>query len=216
MENIKEYLEIAYYISGILLVWVAYLALGQIKVARQQLEEQKKSLKITSKRDALKLTSEQVTNYGINIIPLQSTLEVAINKHGVTFFKNSKVEINGAEIKVTPPQDEKELQKIELIVKDFTNVMNALEGFAVYFASGVANEKLAYQSLAKTYCHHLKTYIPLLVMIDAGNKRFSASMFLFNTWYSRLVAEELAVEQAKINEKIKSHKTHTISTVGET
>ncbi|WP_332399367.1 hypothetical protein [Vibrio metschnikovii] len=216
MENIKEFLEIAYYISGILLVWVAYLALGQIKVARQQLEEQKKSLKITSKRDALKLTSEQVTNYGINIIPLQSTLEVAINKHGVTFFKNSKVEINGAEIKVTPPQDEKELEKIELIVKDFTNVMNALEGFAVYFASGVANEKLAYQSLAKTYCHHLQKYMPLLVMIDAGNKRFSASMFLFNAWHSRLVAEELAMERAKINEKIKSHKTHTISTVGET
>ena len=72
MELFKEIIEIAYFISGPALVVIAYLALSQIKVAKKQIEAQRNATRISSKRDALKATSEQIAKYASEIIPLQN------------------------------------------------------------------------------------------------------------------------------------------------
>ncbi|MCI0510961.1 MULTISPECIES: hypothetical protein [Chromohalobacter] len=63
MQTLKEILELVYYVSGPLLVVVAFLALGQIRVAKDQLKAQKKAVAISAKRDALRITAEQISNY---------------------------------------------------------------------------------------------------------------------------------------------------------
>ncbi|EGR7943221.1 hypothetical protein [Vibrio vulnificus] len=216
MDYIKEVLETVYYLSGVVLVLIAYLALGQIKVAKQHLEEQKKALKITSKRDALKLTSEQIGHYGNFIVPLQTELDIKIDEHKIKFFSESDVTYGDGTIKVAPYTDEKDMAKLLLIVKEFTKVMNSMEGFAVYFVSGVAEEKVAYHSLSSTYCAMMKKLMPMLVIVDAGNKRFSASMQLFHIWNSRLIAEDLALERDKINEQLKEHRSFSVDSIGTT
>jgi hypothetical protein len=214
MENFKEFLEIIYFISGPILVIIAYLALGQIKVAKEQIEEQKNASKINSKRDALKLTSEQITHSGAFIIPLQNALNVSINKNNIKYFDESSVEILGNKIKVTPCKREGEFEKLSYVGSEFTAVMNAMEGFAVFFSSGVADEKIAFYSLSETYCNQIKLLLPLLVPIRAGEKKLTACMHLFTIWNSRLEAEKLEMQKSELDKKIKNHKTHTVTTVG--
>lgn len=126
MESIKNFLEIVYFLSGPALVAIAYIALGQIKVARSQIEEQRKATRISAQRDALKLTSEQIREYGLKIIPLLNILDKAINDNNIKFFEKSEIIINDNSIKVKPYTSDNELKKIANVINEFLNVMNAL------------------------------------------------------------------------------------------
>ena len=76
MQLVKDILELMYFLSGPVIALIAFIALGHIKVARQQLEEQKRALAISSKRDALKITSDQISTYSSTIIPLLGSVSV--------------------------------------------------------------------------------------------------------------------------------------------
>ena len=67
MEESINYLEAAYFISGIVVAICAIIALYQIRLA-------KASLQIQSKRDSLKLTAAQCSDYSERIIKLQNNL----------------------------------------------------------------------------------------------------------------------------------------------
>jgi len=222
MDNFKELLEIVYFISGPILVFIAYLALEQIKVAKSQIEEQRDTSMMNAKRDSLKLTSEQVSNYGTIIIPLQNVLDQAIKKNDIKYFSESSVDISEGDVKVTHCQRDGEFEKMTTIMSEFTEVMNAMEGFAVYFTSGVADENVAYLSLSNSYCNQIRKLLPLLTTFGAvegaavENRRFIACIRLFSIWNSRLEAEKLEEKKLELDKKIKSHKTYTIPTVGTT
>ncbi|EGQ8146827.1 hypothetical protein WOC09_23455 [Vibrio parahaemolyticus] len=216
MDEIKNYLELAYYASGICLLLVAYLALGQVKIAQEQLNEQRKALSISSKRDALKLTSEQVVIYGKDIIPLINKFTTAVKKHEIEFFDKSEIVVETDSIIIKPYKDDEDYLKVKEVIPEFVELMNAMEAFAVYFTSGVADESTAYNCLGSSYCNHLKKALPLAHIFDQNDKSYSASMQLFKVWYSRLVAEELELEQKKLMAKIDNLKEQRISIVGET
>lgn len=215
METFKEILEVIYFISGPALVVIVYLGLSQIKVAREQVEAQRKATRINAKRDALKITSEQIMKYGSEVIPLQNVFNEKVKSEEIKFFTDSKVKITGREIQVKPCADDNEVKKLKSLIYEFTSVMNAMEGFSVFFTSGVADEKVAFRSLSSTYCYFVKELLPLLVLVEAGNKRFTATMQLFHIWYSRLESENLEKQKEELERKIKSNKTQTIEIIGE-
>ena len=85
MSALRDVLEISYFVSGPALVLVAYLALSQIKIAKQQLTAQQDATRISAKRDSLKATSEQVARYGSEIIPLQNALFKKIKTENINY-----------------------------------------------------------------------------------------------------------------------------------
>lgn len=214
METTKDILEILYFISGPALVLIGYFALSQIKVAREQIEAQREASKINSKRDALRTTSEQVTRYCNEIIDLQNKLDHRIEAGGIKFFEKSKVKISGDNIQVNPCSDENERKKLLSIMMEFTNVMNAMEGFSIYFISGVADEKVAYLSLSNTFCGFIKKVLPLVVPVISDGHRLSATIKLFHIWNARLEAESLKQQKEDLEKKLKDNKLQSIKTVG--
>ena len=215
MDSFRDILEIIYFISGPLLVLIAYGALSQIKVAKEQLEEQRKFSQIASKRDALKVTSEQITSYGSDIVPLQNIYHKKIESEEIKYFSKSTVEVNGNEIRMEPCKDKAEFKKLELILEEYTNVLNRMEGFSVFFMSGVADEKIAYLSLSDTFCTFVKEAMPLLLLLDPDKNRFTATTSLFFTWNSRLESESLKKQKELLDKKIKNNQPQTVKFVGE-
>lgn len=180
MEQLKEILELLYLLSGPVIAVLAYLALEQIKIARKQLEEQRKATRINSKRDALKTMSEQIAKYGSEIIPLINALDYKIKSENIEYFKKSKVEITPEGMNIFPCSDSDEIEKVKSIFPEFTEMMNALEGFSTFFISGVADEKTAFHSLSTTFCNTVKEKAPLIVMTPEGDHHFEATVKSFS------------------------------------
>lgn len=215
LTELKYWLEIAYLISGPLIAVIAYLALGQIRLAKKQLEEQKKSLSITSKRDALKLTADQITMYGEKIIPLQNALDEKLNAEGVEVLEKFRVEFESGAIKVIPPKEEIKFEDFTCFAKEFIAVANTMESFSTYFASGVADEKVAYLSLGSTFCSSMKKMTPILIPLGNNGRRFSASLRLYSIWGSRLEGEALEKQRNEIDKKLKSKEQVSVKVLGE-
>lgn len=214
MPEIRGILEIIYFISGPALVVIAYLALSQIKVAKQQIEAQRETTRISAKRDSLRVTSEQVAKYGSEIIPLQSALFKKIKSEEVNYFAKSKVTIADNKLSTTPCADKKEIEKLGLITQEFVSTMNSMEGFSVYFTSGVADEEIAFRSISVTFCDSISKLLPLLIPMTDGENRFTSTMKLFMIWHTRLQKEDMEKQKANLEEKLKSQNIQTIRPFG--
>lgn len=215
MEQVKNWLEIIYFLSGPAIAVIAYFALAQIRVAKTQLEEQKKALRITSKRDALKLTAEQVTLYCDKIIPLQNTLDAKLKSEGIDFLDKFEIEFESGSIRVIPPKEDIKSQEFSKFGKEFVDVANAMESFSTYFATGVADERIAYLSLGSTFCASMKTYAPILIPLGNDGRRFSATLRLYSIWGVRLESENLEKQKAEIDKKLRSKKQVFTKVVGD-
>ncbi len=215
MEQVRDYLEILYFLSGPALVVIACIALVQIKLAKNQIEVQRNATKISAKRDALRLASEQIKDYGSTIIPIINNLNKKIEAKSIEFFKKSKVVIGDDSFKVNPRIDVAEIDKIINIIPEFLNVMNALEGFSAFFVSGVADEKMAYRSLSTTFCNSVKNFLPLIVMLSSNRKSFSATMKLFSIWKNRLDSEVMEKQMQELEKRLRSKKERTLRTIGD-
>ncbi len=214
MEDFKDIVELIYFFSGPLLVLVAYLALDQIKVSKNQILEQRNALIITSKRESLKLSSEQITFYGKEIIPSLNILDHRIESENIEFFKKSKVTIRDDGISVVPYYETNDFDKLNKIVPEFTKALNLLEGFSTYFISGVADEKFAYRSLSTTFCESIKDILPLIIYVSDDGHRFSATIELFVMWNSRMETESIKKEKAELEKRLKNKKEISINTLG--
>lgn len=193
---------------------IAFLALGQIRVAKEQMEEQKRSLKLTSKRDALKLTAEQVTLYCDKTIPLQNTLSAKLELHNVEILEKFEIEFGSNSIKVIPPEENFKFEEFTVFAKEFIDVANSMESFSTYFVSGVADEKFAYLSLGSTFCNSMKKMAPILIPISKDGRHFSATLELYRIWGLRLENEDLEKQKLEINRKLKSKKQVSTKVIG--
>lgn len=214
MSEIKNWLEIVYFLSGPAITLIAYLALGQIRVAKEQIIEQKKALRVSSKRDALKLTAEQVTLYCDKIIPLQNILDRKIKAEGIDFLEKFQVVFSADSIKLIPPKENIDYSTFAGIATELVGVANALESFSTYFISGVADEELAYLSLGSTFCKSMKKIAPILIPVSDKGKNYSAAFKLYSIWGSRFESEDLGKQKAEIEKKLQSKKHVSVNVLG--
>ncbi|MFG0872201.1 hypothetical protein ACF8QD_00580 [Aeromonas media] len=215
LTEIKVWLDVAYLLSGPVIAVIAYLALGQIRIAKAQIEEQRNALRVTSKRDALKLTSEQVTLYCDKIIPLQNVFYKKMRDEGVDVFDKFGVEFDSESIKLIPPGEQVDIEVLGKFVTEFVNVANAMESFSTYFMSGVADEEVAYLSLGSTFCSTMKTLAPLLIPMSNDERRFAACLSLYQIWGMRRENEALQKQKLEIESKLNSKQKMSIRVMGD-
>lgn len=112
MEQAKDILEIIYFMSGPIIAIFAFMALHQIKITKQQLENDKNILRINSKRESIKLATEQCNIYVKEIIPDINILDKSIKTMNIDFYQKSKANITQEEISITPYIEEDDYNKI--------------------------------------------------------------------------------------------------------
>jgi len=214
VQNLKDWLELIYFISGPAVAVIAFFALGQIRIAKEQLEAQRQTLRISSKRDALRLTADQISEYSSKVIPLLNALDKKIKDEQITYFSKFKVEVCADSIKVSPLNTDADIKETIKVASEIASASNALEAFSSYFVSGVADEKMAYLSLGTTFCNSVRNLAPLLVQLNANNRRSPAMLNLFTIWSCRLESEALNKQKKEIEDKLKNNGSVTIKTVG--
>lgn len=214
MEEFKNWLEIIYFLSGPGVVFVAYLALGQIKIAKKQLEEQKKTLRISSKRDSLKLTAEQVAVYLDKVVKLANELDKKLAEEDVTILDKFQVEFTSGKVKLIPPEEDFNFNNFESCLKEFVAFANAMESFSTFFMSGVADEEVAYLSVGSTFCHSMEKLVPILIPLGNDGPRYSAVLSLYGIWGARLENDSLEKQKLEIEQKIKNKDVRSVQVLG--
>lgn len=197
-----------------MLVVIAYIALRQIKVAKLQLEEQRKLAQIQSKRDALKLMSEQVSTFSNVIIQLANDLDDKIERENITFFDQASLEVSEKGISINI-RDLGSLQELDPIIPELTKFANSLDSLSIYFMSGVADEDQAFLAIGSSFCDLVKDILPFLVMVnDWDQYSYSNCLQLFMIWHNRLEVKSMLKQRQDLESQIKDRSIVTIKPVG--
>ena len=196
MENILQGIETIYYLTaGPILVYLAYKGLGQIKVAKE-------NSRINSKREAFKTAAEQCTIYADKIVPLAQNFKEELKANNNSFLESFKVTFTekGFNIKL-----EKEIKQddIDQLNKSehLTHLINSLEGYSVFYISGVAAEKVGYITTGQSFVRLVKELMPFIgPSFKEGH--YKNLMLLFFMWHNRLEKEKLELKKKEIEDKL--------------
>ena len=148
--EVRDWLEILYFVSGIVVMilvgfglWQLKLAKDQISLAKDQLETSKDIFKTQSKRAAIEAAVVECRRYSETIIQDSLALNRYCDEHEITFFDDAEFEKTeeGFSINLEKIDDEdvKKLAGAEDIINRY---LNGLESYALFFLSGVADEEM--------------------------------------------------------------------------
>lgn len=179
--TIKDYLELIYFISGgPILVIIAGVALLQIKVSKEQ-------IKITSKRESIKLAAEQCNFYIKEIIPLQNQLDMLFIAKKIN-LKNNTIKIDGDT--VIGKFDYEIIKKIledDECINLITSLANKMESFSTYFSNELADNEIAYNTIGLSFINSIKKYYSLIFLYENSNEiiYYKNNFKLFINWYNK-------------------------------
>ena len=211
MQTIKDILELIFFISGPLVAYFTFRVVGQINESRRQEKGTKLSQMINYKRESYKMAAVQCAYFTTTIVPLIKNLDKEIKANGISYFEKSEVHFVSDIIKVKPFfQDNEEKNKVFSLPN--LELFNALESFSMYFASGVAAEKIGYLTNGTKYCNTVSKYAALLATLSDG-KHFNNTLYLYKIWNARQEKEQLDKEKKKIDKRVCINKKIYLNTI---
>lgn len=207
-DKTKEILEILNHITaGPVLAIVAFWGLKQIKVTKDAAE-------LSSKRDAYKIAADQCNIFAEKIIPLSGKFQAEVTDGNIKFFDKFDVNIEPNSIKMILREEisKKDLEKI-YSSQNLTFLLNYIEGFSMYFVSGVADEKVGYNACGRVYCSTVSKLIPILLP-KFEDDLFQNTAKLFLLWYHRNERRKLTGQKEEIEKKLNKEQKIKIDLVG--
>lgn len=210
MNEIKDYIEFSYYLSGIVVAIVAIVALYQIRIAKQ-------AIVIQSKRHALTLTAEQCNYFSTDIMRLANDLYKKRVEVKCSFFDLGKwtVDTEGEKIILNSSEDiAPDICEIENVVDEVVILLNSIESFSVYFISGVADEEKAYIYVSNSYINTVEQMMPMILFSNENLGHYSSIVELYIMWKNRKKHEVLTLKLNDVYDKIGKNVLKGKKTIG--
>lgn len=227
----RNFLELLYFCSGIIVAVVGVAALTQITIMKQQalilkdqlmlLREQlivmKNDMVLRSQREAAVLAAEQHLFYCDVILSCQAKYEEVSEEENIPLYSGPLYEY-----------DETGLEKIE---KSFyspwinssqeyndaeIDLLNNMDAFSLYFTKGIADEEIIFHSVAGNYC---KFFRHLYRMIAYNTKpgrvsHYSSAIQLYDRWSSRIQLERTKQQMKELEKSIDGLKNSQVPIIG--
>ena len=204
MTHFGSFLEILYFIAGIGLFVVAIIALQQIRIA-------KSDIKTRVNREAAKEAAEQIAHWADAVIPLMEKLTSYENK---IHFQPLKCSMERFDVEELTSKDSKILSHIDkatdLFLKDSefkkltSDAVNLVEASAMYFCTGVADEKIAFMPLSYTFCEFVERTFFLYCATRSQDQLnvWDYTVKLYRVWSQRRKKYELDAQQEILAEAL--------------
>lgn len=220
--EIRAWLEILYFFSGIVMMilvgfglWQLKLAKDQISLAKDQLQTSKDIFKTQSKRASIEAAVIECRRYSETVIQDSLALDKYCKEHTITLFndvifKNTEdgFSINTSAAK---KEDIEKLAGAEDIVNRF---INGLESYALFFLSGIADENIAFHTNAKAFLESAEKGFKIFPFTNIGQEDAEPIKRLYFMWYKKLEAKRLKIEQDNITKKLSGYKDTSIKPIG--
>ncbi len=220
-QYLRFFLEMLFFVSGIILAGVGVTALYQIVLAKRSIETARSDIELRSKREAVTLAADRCAVFAtVTHRECKDSLNKIANA-GVT-IRNWTLENNAFEKSSIKDWEEakqwlKQLQPEQL--NDAGKILNLLESFAMYFAEGAADETVAYSSVGPIFCSYVNRLAPYLILLRAKEATVASGSFenitkLYDVWASRLKRHALESERKGIDLELSSLWPSEIKPIG--
>jgi hypothetical protein len=193
-ENLRLWLESAYYLSGIAVAAVAALGLQQVRLL-------KKDMLTRNQRAAREKAIEYSNRYLTAFVPVYDRWYLPHLKARIPSYGG---EVGDFSFKsLTPAQKSAAAQRL----MGFNEPMNELLPVAAAFTSGVADEVLGFEMIGRTFCDTVTRNYDLFCLAhdDKECPYYSQIVSLYRMWAPRIRAAEIERERSKVMSEINSH-----------
>jgi hypothetical protein len=216
--EIKNILEIIYYISGIVLCTGVVIGIKQIKVAKDEFKLLNKDYEVRNKRASIEKSIEYLNMFATEFIPDAGSLNRELKKLNVKQYNGPKnkdfIFCDSCNLGVKYVKD----NLIASHKNGAVSILNKFEFFSAALISGLADEELAFKPLAKLFCDFLEgiLYIPLCYARkdDKLASSYSYTVKLYQIWKPRLEKEQLEKSMSKLDEQISKITDERIQSIG--
>lgn len=219
--TIRDYLEFTYFFAAPILAFFAWRMLTQLKIgsdqvkaATEQIITSKKIAATHAKREAIKIATEQSNYFAKEIIP-------NINKFHKLKGQNKYPILMKTEVIEDWPSVQCKIQNIPSLIAEVEsnnclvlNILNQLEGLAMYFVCGIADSNSAYGPLSSSFCDNVKIFFPYMILVNDKFNQFGNILKLYGAWSARSKAENAMKEISKQKEYLSKIKVPEVQTFG--
>ncbi|ASW42848.1 hypothetical protein [Clostridium isatidis] len=199
----RNILEMIDFLITPLLFIVTIMGLKEITVAKEISE-------VNAKREAFKLSAEQCIYYFENIIPKLDDIDKCFKENKITSIGEVKIKSTSEGIKASVKLDVSRCP--EEIFRDITYVLNVIEGFSLYFISGVADERVAFSSVGRTYVNSMEMLLPIICSVQGSGYENVFKLYLL--WKDRIDKQEALNQKIKLDKKMQEECFVTTKTIG--
>ena len=221
--GVKGLFEILSYVGTVVTAVVAVIALKQLSLTQAQLNLAMQDLETRSMREAVSLAAQRCEDLANVKFPKITEVLQAFDKKGVVL---EAWELNDKEFSSTSLKDSdgadrwlKEIQKNGL-THDVIILLNQLEGFAIYFANGAADEGVAFPVGGIPFCNYVGTFAPFIVACRNGaaagvtSGKFPNTIKLFSIWTDRTRKEQIDAETEKMKAERATLRSDRVKPIG--
>jgi hypothetical protein len=209
----REWLEVVYWIAGIIIAGSVVGVFRQVKLAKEALEATREESELRSHRDAILIAAQQCERYAATVIPTSDSVTQRCNEADLEVVE-WELEDDNFEWKSFRETERAErwFSELEQISQNkIMTLFNEMEAFAIYFAKGAADEQVAFSAIGPVYCADVRRYAPAL--IDCRTRAasghpvgpFENLISLYQIWSARTrklalhaQAQKVAAEVAKV------------------
>jgi hypothetical protein len=205
----KEVLEIIYYLASVGLLIGVLIALKQLKLM-------KKDFQTTNHRASIEKSMEYLNLFATEFIPKAGSTISSIRNKNVQFYKgpiNKEFRFDN-NCSLASKYIKSNLDAAYEC--DAVSILNRFEYFSAAFVSGLANEELAFNPLAKLYCNYIEDLYIVLCSLrkDEDGYAFDYTVELYNIWKSRLEKNALEKKRSKLDDEMSKIQEKRINYIG--
>ena len=204
LEQIRNGLEIAYFLSGIGVAVAAILGLQQLRIM-------KLDMRTRNERAAKEKAVEFADRYMSIYVPLSSKVYDERKAANLPSYGGPIGDFTAADL----------LNLDQKIVRarfalGWLPALNALESIASAFVTGVADEQTGFSIMGRSFCATVAIQYDIICVCrdDDACRHWESIVSLYCLWSSRLTKAELEAHRARLDEKIAATVSRQISPIG--
>lgn len=145
-----------------------------------------------------------------NIIKLQNEFYDSLKDNQIQFLEGWHVQLNDNEISL---RHDGNIDYTNFKKMNYATVCNAMEAFATYFTSKVADEFVAFNTLGTTYIHATEYLMPIILEVNKDG-HYKNIVKLYLLWKKRMISNDLQMQQKKIKMKMEKYHSEIVTPIG--
>jgi hypothetical protein len=195
VSDLRTYLELLYFASGIVVAVAVALGLQQIRLL-------KKDMRIRNERAAKERAIEYGRLYLTAFISSANKAYAALEKANLSTHDEPVGDFSASPTR-TPQQLERTAKR--LVNPFLLDALNHLESIAASFVTGVADESTGFKICGRSFCGSVESYYD--VIAACRNKKNAVAYWnnivaLYGMWSPRLSQAELRKEKERLEAKL--------------
>lgn len=213
--EVRSWLEILYFISQIVVVFLIAIGLRQLQLAKRQIETTKEIFRTQSKRAAVEAAVVECRRFAETIIQDKLALDKFCDDNKVTYFEDAKFTRTDTGFSIdTKSINKDDLPKLSNANDLINRLLNGVESYALFFLSGVADENIAFHTNAKTYIEMAEHLFKLFPICNVEIDDAEPIKDLYFRWRKKYEVKKLRVEQKEIENKLSTFKDSSLKAIG--